>query len=91
MEERTFMIKNKLGLHARAAGLLVRTANRYQAEITIEKDGIVANAKSIMGVMMLAAAVGSTVRIKAEGPDASKAVRALGRLIDRGFGEEEAS
>ncbi|NIO04647.1 MAG: HPr family phosphocarrier protein, partial [Proteobacteria bacterium] len=58
MEEQTFVIKNKLGLHARAAGLLVRTANKYKAEISIEKDGMVANAKSIMGVMMLAAAMG---------------------------------
>ena len=82
------MIKNKLGLHARAAGLLVRTANKYQAEITIEKNGMVANAKSIMGVMMLAAAVGSEVRINADGSDAGKAIRAIGRLIDRKFGEE---
>ena len=82
------MIRNKLGLHARAAGLLVRIANKYQAEITIEKNGMVANAKSIMGVMMLAAAVGSEVRIKADGSDAGKAVRAIGRLIDRKFGEE---
>jgi phosphocarrier protein HPr len=88
MEERSFVIKNRLGLHARAAGLLVRMANRYQAEISIEKDGMVANAKSIMGVMMLAAAVGSKVRIIAEGPDASKAVRAIGRLIDRKFNED---
>jgi phosphocarrier protein HPr len=88
MEERRFVIKNKLGLHARAAGLLVRTANKYRAEITIEKDGMAANAKSIMGVMMLAAAVGSEVRIKAKGSDAGKAVRAIGRLIDRKFGEE---
>jgi phosphocarrier protein len=88
MEERRFVIKNKLGLHARAAGLLVRTANRYQAEISIEKDGMVANAKSIMGVMMLAAAMGSEIRILAEGSDASKAVRAIGRLIDRKFNED---
>ncbi len=88
MEEQTFVIKNKLGLHARAAGVLVRAANKYQAEISIEKDGMVANAKSIMGVMMLAAAVGSRVRIKAEGPDSRKAVRALGRLIDKKFGED---
>ena len=88
MEEQTFEIKNKLGLHARAAGLLVRAANRYEAEISIEKDGMVANAKSIMGVMMLAAAMGSRVTIKAEGADARKAVRALGRLIGRKFGEE---
>jgi len=88
MEEQTFVIKNKLGLHARAAGVLVRAANKYQAEISIEKDGMVANAKSIMGVMMLAAAVGSRVKIKAEGPDSRTAVRALGRLIDKKFGED---
>ena len=88
MEEQAFLIRNRRGLHARAAGLLVRAANRYQAEISIEKDGMVANAKSIMGVMMLAAAVGSRVKIKAEGPDARKAVRALGRLIDKKFGED---
>lgn len=88
MEEQTFVIKNRLGLHARAAGLVVRTANKYQAEISIEKDGMVANAKSIMGVMMLAAATGSKVKIKAEGFDARKAVRALGRLIERKFGED---
>jgi len=88
MEEQTFVIKNRLGLHARAAALLVRTANRYEAEISIEKDGMVANAKSIMGVMMLAAAMGSRVRIKAEGSDARKAVRALGRLIGRKFDED---
>jgi len=82
------VITNRLGLHARAAGLLVRMANRYQAEISIEKDGMVANAKSIMGVMMLAAARGSQVRIRAEGSDARRAVRALGRLIDRRFGED---
>lgn len=87
-EEQTFEIKNELGLHARAAGLMVRMANRYEAEISIEKDGMVANAKSIMGVMMLAAAVGSQVRIRAEGPEARKAVRALGRLIDKKFGED---
>ncbi len=87
MEEQTFLIKNKLGLHARAAGLLVRTANKYKAEISIEKDGMVANAKSIMGVMMLAAAMGSRISIKAEGTDARKAVRALGRLIESKFGE----
>ena len=88
MEEQTFVIKNRLGLHARAAALLVRTANRYEAEISIEKDGMVANAKSIMGVMMLAAAMGSKVRIKAEGSDGRKAVRALGRLINKKFNED---
>ncbi len=88
MEELTFVIQNKLGLHARAAGLLVRTANLYVSEISIEKDGMVANAKSIMGVMMLAAPMGSKVRIKAEGSDAGEAVRALGQLISRKFGED---
>jgi phosphotransferase system HPr (HPr) family protein len=88
MEQQRFVIKNKLGLHARAAGLLVRAANKYDAEIFIEKDGIVTNAKSIMGVMMLAAAMGSEVVIKAEGPQARQAIRALGRLINKKFGEE---
>ena len=68
--------------------MLVRAANRFRAEVSIEKDGMVTDAKSIMGVMMLAAAIGSEVKIKAEGPDAGKALRALGRLIDRKFGEE---
>jgi phosphocarrier protein len=88
IEEQTFVIKNKLGLHARAAGLLVRAAAKYEAEISVEKDGLVANAKSIMGVMMLAAAMGSKIKVKAEGVDARKAVRALGRLIERRFGED---
>jgi phosphocarrier protein len=87
VEEHTFVIKNKLGLHARAAGLLVRTVNKYQSEISIEKDGMVANAKSIMGVMMLAAAIGSKIKVKAEGPDARTVIRAVGRLIDNKFGE----
>jgi len=88
VEEQTFVIRNKLGLHARAAGLLVRTANEYQAEISIEKDGTQVNAKSIMGVMMLAAAMGSRIKIMAEGDDARQAVRAIGRLIDNKFGED---
>jgi phosphocarrier protein HPr len=88
MEEQTFIIKNRLGLHARAAALLVRAANKYRADIWVEKDGLVADAKSIMGVMMLAAELGSRVKVKAEGSDARKAVRALGRLIKRGFGED---
>lgn len=86
--ERSFTIVNRLGLHARAAARLVQTANRFQAEITIARDGQAANAKSIMGVLMLAAAKGSDVTIRAEGPDGAEAVAAIGDLIEAGFGED---
>jgi len=86
--ERTFTIVNRLGLHARAAARLVQIANRFQAETTIARDGQSANAKSIMGVLMLAAAKGSDVTIRAHGPDAAEAVSALGELIETGFGED---
>ena len=71
MEIQTFTIRNRLGLHARAAALLVKTANHFAAEMTIEKDGIEVNGKSIMGILMLAASKGSKITLKAEGKDAS--------------------
>jgi phosphocarrier protein len=86
--ERSFVILNKLGLHARAAAQLVRIANRYGCEIRIARDEMEVNAKSIMGVLMLAAPKDSTVVIKAEGPDANEAVDAIGELINAKFGEE---
>lgn len=86
--ERTFQIVNKLGLHARPAARLVQTANRFQAEITLQKDGQHANAKSIMGVLMLAAPLGTDLNVVAYGDDAEEAVRAIGELISDGFGEE---
>jgi phosphocarrier protein len=83
-----FVIKNKLGLHARAAVVLVQTAGRYGSEITISRGDIEVNGKSIMGILMLGATIGTTITITAKGPDAERAVAELGRLISSKFGEE---
>jgi phosphocarrier protein len=88
MESQTFTIKNRLGLHARAAALLVKTANRFLSEVTIEKDGLEVNGKSIMGILMLAASKGTKITLKAEGKDSAQAVQILGKLIESKFGEE---
>jgi len=88
MEIQTFTIRNKLGLHARAAALLVKTANHYTADVMIEKDGIEVNGKSIMGILMLAASRGTKITLKMEGKDANLAMEALRQLIDNKFGEE---
>ena len=83
------MIVNKLGLHARAAAKLTHLAGSYQCEIWISRSGRRVNAKSIMGVMMLAAGQGSSVLIEAEGADAEAAIAALTKLIADKFGEGE--
>ena len=88
MEKKNFTIKNRLGLHARAAAQLVQTANRFRSEITIEKDGMEVNGKSIMGILMLAAAQGSRISVAVAGDDAQQALTAIGQLIDDGFGEK---
>jgi phosphocarrier protein HPr len=88
MESQTFTIRNRLGLHARAAALLVKTVNRFAADVTIEKDGVEVNGKSIMGVLMLAASKGSRITVRAEGDGASDALQTIGRLIEDRFGEE---
>jgi len=88
IQVRSFVIKNKLGLHARAAALLVQKASQFHCDIKIEKDGLEVNAKSIMGVMMLAAAKDSTVTLKVQGGDAQEALNALGELFENKFGEE---
>ena len=80
---------NKLGLHARAAAKLTEVAGGFAAEIWLSRNGRRVNAKSIMGVMMLAAGKGSRVLIEADGEDADAAVLALGKLIAERFGEEE--
>ncbi len=85
--ERTFLIVNTLGLHARAAAQLVQTANRYRCDIHVEKDGMTVNGKSIMGVLTLAAAKGATIQLVAEGEDATEAMEAIARLVEAGFGE----
>ncbi len=82
-------IVNKLGLHARAAAKFTHVASGFQSEIGLARAGRRVNAKSIMGVMMLAAGKGSTVRIEAEGADADAALAALARLIAEKFGEGE--
>ena len=82
-------IKNKLGLHARAAALLVQTANRFSAQITISKDGQTADGRSIMGVLTLAATQGSKIQVEAVGEDAEQAVRAIEKLVDKRFNENE--
>lgn len=83
-----FTIGNKLGLHARPAALLVQTVNRFHSEVTIQKGKQKVNAKSIMGVMMLAAGVGSHVEIRASGPDARKVMMEIAKLFESKFGEE---
>lgn len=84
----TFEIVNELGLHARAATRLVQTATRFRAEIELEKDGQRANAKSVMGVLLLCGQQGARVTVIARGDDAEQAVSAIGELIAGRFGED---
>ncbi|OGQ24614.1 MAG: hypothetical protein A3C54_03200 [Deltaproteobacteria bacterium RIFCSPHIGHO2_02_FULL_60_17] len=86
---RNLEIKNKLGLHARAAALLVQTVNRFSAEVKISKDGQVVDGRSIMGVLTLAATRGSHIHVEAKGEDAEEAVRAVEKLVDKKFHESE--
>jgi phosphocarrier protein HPr len=83
-----FLIENTLGLHARAAAMLVRVTSQFNSEIQIGRDGQSVNAKSILGVMTLAAAKGTTVTVSCEGPDQAKALEAVGTLIRNKFNEE---
>ncbi len=85
--ERQFTIINQLGLHARAAAQLVQVANRFKADIHVEKDGMQVNGKSIMGVLTLAAAKGSSITVSVEGDDSDAAMTALAKVIENGFGE----
>ena len=87
-ENAQFKIVNRLGLHARAAAQLVQTANRFLADVTIEKDGNEVNGKSIMGLLMLAAPQGSTINISVSGEDAEEAMKVNVTLINDGFGED---
>ncbi len=87
--EKTLAVINKLGLHARAAAKLVNTASRFESEVLIEHNGQNVNAKSIMGLMMLAATNGTTLSMRVEGPDAEQAADAVAGLFADRFGEEE--
>ncbi len=84
---RDVQIVNRAGMHARPAAEFVKTAGRFTADITVEKDGLEVNGKSIMGVLMLAAEQGSRLKLSAEGADAAEALDALGDLVGRGFEE----
>jgi phosphocarrier protein HPr len=86
--EGTFTIRNRLGLHARAAALFVKMATSFTAEVWVEKDGMQVNGKSIMGLLMLACPLGSKIGIKTEGVDEQRAFETLGTMIDNGFGEK---
>jgi len=85
---RSLTVLNKLGIHARPAAMFVKTANRFQCDIFVEKDGEKVNGKSIMGLMMLAAGPGSKLTVHAEGQDASQALAELETLVERKFGED---
>ena len=89
MLTREVTISNKLGLHARAAAKLVGVANGYGAEVTLDKQGQRVNGKSIMGVMMLAASMGTVLQLQVDGEDEEDAMRSLVTLIDDKFGEGE--
>lgn len=85
---KVIVLVNKLGMHARPAAMFVKTTARFQAEVTVEKDGEEVNGKSIMGLMMLAAGCGSKLKVTAVGVDAEKAVNEIEKLIARKFDEE---
>ncbi len=89
MAERDIEITNKLGLHARASAKLTQTAGRFQSEVWLSRNGRRINGKSIMGVMMLAAARGTTIKLETLGPDENEAMTALVELIEDKFGEGE--
>ncbi len=82
-------IRNRLGLHARAAGLLVQTAKQFDACVTVSKDGHSVNGRSIMGIMMLAAEQGSTIDVTTSGPQAADALDAIRDLVEARFNEPE--
>ena len=84
---KTFMIKNKLGLHARAAASLVKLTNKFNSDIKIIKEGTEADGKSILGILSFAAIKGTVITIVAEGEDADSAISDIEKLIESGFGE----
>ena len=89
MRSTALTISNKLGLHARASAKLTKLAGTFRSEIHLSRNGRRVNAKSIMGVMMLAAGLGSEVLLETDGPDEDEALRALQALVDDKFGEGE--
>lgn len=88
MLQKEFLIINKLGLHARASALFVKTSSRFSSNVKLARDGVEVNGKSIMGIMMLAASKGSSVSLTVDGADETDAIKTIGELITNGFGEE---
>lgn len=89
VSEGEFIIANVLGLHARAAAQLVKLANRFRCDVSVECDGQRVNGKSIMGVLMLAAAYGADVKVRCDGEDAEECLQEISVLIKGKFGEEQ--
>ncbi|WP_318663856.1 HPr family phosphocarrier protein [Treponema sp.] len=88
MVEKILIVKNRAGIHARPATLIAQMANKFTSEITLEKDSIVVNAKSIMGVITMAAGYNTTMTLKVEGPDESEAASAIENLFETKFDDE---
>ena len=88
MSEIQLVIRNQLGLHARACALFVKAASKFKSEIVVSRDDLEVNGKSIMGVMMLAAEEGATILVKADGPDETEALQIIRELVDGKFGGE---
>ena len=88
MTRREVTIRNRLGLHARAAARFVHTANRFRSRVVVSRNGKIMDGKSILGILLLAASQGSRLEVGAEGDDEEAAVAALAELIESGFGEE---
>ena len=89
MVKREIKVTNKLGLHARASAKLTQLASKFQSQVFLARGGRRVNAKSIMGVMMLAAGIGSTLEMEVDGPDEAEAAQALEKLFGDKFGEGE--
>jgi len=87
MIEREVQIRNRLGLHARAAARFVNTASRYQSRVTLSREARRADGKSILGILLLAASLDSRLLLQVEGPDEGEAAEALEALVSGGFGE----
>jgi phosphocarrier protein len=85
---RELAIRNRLGLHARAAARFVHTASRFRCRVTAGRDGRVMDGKSILGILLLAASKGTAIEVTAEGPEEEMAMAALVALVEGGFGEE---
>ncbi|MDD7416418.1 MAG: HPr family phosphocarrier protein [Treponemataceae bacterium] len=88
MAEKIVVVKNRAGIHARPAALIAQTANNFASEITIERDSFVINAKSIMGVITMAASYNMQLLVKATGPDENEAIEAISNLFENKFEEE---